>query len=59
MPKTVLKEKSREEYVVVKLPKSLIDEVDKHLGDYGYRSRMEFIKEAIRKHLFDIMRMEG
>jgi len=35
----------------VKLPKSLLDEVDKELGKHGYRSRSEFLKDAVRSLL--------
>ena len=51
MPKT--KAKGRAEYVFQKIPKSLIDEVDKLVGLQGYRSRSEFIKDAIRNLLRD------
>jgi len=49
MPKT--KAKTEAEYVFVKIPKSLLVEVDKIIGKYGYRSRMEFVKDAIRSLL--------
>jgi len=49
MPKTVAKTEA--EYVFVKIPKSLLDEVDKAIGKHGYRSRTEFIKDAIRSLL--------
>ena len=41
------------DYVSVSLPKSLINRIDEIIRnrDYGYSSRAEFIKEAIRKHL--------
>ena len=41
------------DYVSVSLPKTLIDKIDEIIRnrDYGYSSRAEFIKEAIRKHL--------
>jgi Arc/MetJ-type ribon-helix-helix transcriptional regulator len=40
-----------DEYVTVRLPKELMDEVDEMIrkGVRGYKSRAEFIKEAIRK----------
>jgi len=49
MPKT--KAKTEAEYAFVKIPKSLLEEVDKIIGKYGYRSRMEFVKDAIRSLL--------
>jgi len=39
------------EYVTIKLPKDLISEMDKLLGKYGFTSRAEIAKEAIRKLL--------
>jgi Arc/MetJ-type ribon-helix-helix transcriptional regulator len=48
MPKT-LAEKT--EYGFVKVPEDLIQEVDKVVGKHGYRSRAEFVKEAIRRLL--------
>jgi len=49
MPKTIAKAEA--EYVFVKIPKSLLDEVDKAVGKHGYRSRTEFVKDAIRSLL--------
>jgi len=49
MPKTYAKTEA--EYTIVKLPRSLLREVDKVLGKHGFRSRTEFIKEAIRSLL--------
>ena len=49
IPKT--KAKERVEYRLLKIPKDLAEEVDKVLGTYGYRSRTEFVKDAIRRLL--------
>ena len=49
MPKTTARTEA--EYLPVKIPKSLLDEVDKAVGKYGYRSRAEFVKDAIRSLL--------
>lgn len=38
-------------YVDVSLPKDLVDEMDKLVGQYGFRSRAEIAKEAIRQLL--------
>lgn len=46
MPKTSAK--TAAEYMPVKIPMSLLKEIDKVLGKAGYRSRSEFVKEAIR-----------
>ncbi|MEM2342359.1 MAG: ribbon-helix-helix domain-containing protein [Candidatus Bathyarchaeia archaeon] len=56
MPKSIVKSLSRREeeegarYISVKIPKELMDEIDKIVssGILGYRSRMEFIKDAVR-----------
>ena len=40
------------QYVSIKLPSELIEIIDEEIvGKLGYRSRAEFIKEAIRKEL--------
>ena len=39
------------EYVTIKLPKILVDEIDKILEKKGFKSRAEFVKEAIRLRL--------
>jgi len=40
------------EYVIVKLPRELIKEIDLLVGKYGYRSRAEVVKEAVRRFLY-------
>jgi Arc/MetJ-type ribon-helix-helix transcriptional regulator len=49
---------STDEYTTVRLPKELMEEVDKILkrGVMGYKSRAEFIKEAMREKLRTIPR---
>jgi len=49
MPKTA--SQREEEYSTVKVPKDLIDEIDKMMDKLGYRSRSEFVKDAIRSLL--------
>lgn len=58
MPRT--KGKGRAEYTFVKIPKDLVDEVDKSVvtTSYGYRSRSEFIKDAVRRLLSEYHRKE-
>lgn len=49
-------EPNSDEYTTVRLPKELMDEIDqiiKH-GIRGYKSRAEFIKEAIRKRFEEL-----
>ena len=49
----------RASYTAVSLSKELLQEVDKcirKLPNYEYRSRAEFVKEAIRCHLNKIQR---
>lgn len=45
--------KIKREYVTVSVPKGLASEIDNVIKEkkYGYKSRAEFIKEAIRKLL--------
>ena len=45
-------------YVIVKLPKELIDEVDKIVGSHGYKTRPEVIKDAVRAMLREYKRYE-
>lgn len=62
MPKSIVKSSqagSEEEgarYISVKIPKELMDEIDRIVstGMLGYRSRMEFIKEAIRDKIREL-----
>jgi len=49
MPRT--RAEGQADYIFVKIPKSLLDEVDEILGKHGYRSRSEFVKDAIRSLL--------
>jgi len=49
MPKTASTEE--QEYSTVKVPKDLISEIDKMMDRLGYRSRSEFVKDAIRSLL--------
>ncbi len=39
---------SREDYVIIKLPADLVREIDRFIGRYGYRSRAELVKDAVR-----------
>ena len=52
--------KKEPKYVSVSIPRDLIERIDKIIksGRYGYDSRPEFIKEAIRKRLEEIYREE-
>lgn len=36
-------------YVTIKLPRNLVDEIDKFVGKYGFISRTEVVKEALRR----------
>ena len=49
MPKTA--SEKEEEYSTVKVPKGLIEEIDKMMDRYGFRSRSEFVKDAVRNLL--------
>jgi len=39
------------DYVTLKIPKKLANEIDKLVGKHGFTSRAEVAKEAIRKLL--------
>jgi Arc/MetJ-type ribon-helix-helix transcriptional regulator len=47
---------SSDEYTTVRLPKELMEEIDEIIrhGVRGYKSRAEFIKEAIRKRFEEV-----
>jgi hypothetical protein len=47
---------SSDEYTTVRLPKELMEEIDEIIrhGVRGYKSRAEFIKEAIRKRFEEL-----
>ncbi|GEM_PF-1085890 len=42
---------SSKDYVIIKIPKALADEIDAFLGKHGYKSRAELVKDAIRSLL--------
>jgi metal-responsive CopG/Arc/MetJ family transcriptional regulator len=43
-------------YSLIKIPRELADEIDKIVGKHGYRSRTEFIKDAVRALLREYAR---
>jgi Arc/MetJ-type ribon-helix-helix transcriptional regulator len=49
-------ESNSDEYTTVRLPKELMEEIDQIIrrGIRGYKSRAEFIKEAIRKRFEEL-----
>ena len=49
----------REEYVAIKLPKDLIQEMDRLVGTHGYRSRAEIAKDAIRRLITNLREAQG
>jgi len=49
MPKTA--SQKTQQYSTVKVPMDLVKEVDRMMDKHGYRSRSEFIKDAIRSLL--------
>jgi metal-responsive CopG/Arc/MetJ family transcriptional regulator len=53
MPMSATDDSKSDNYTTVRLPKELIQEIDEIIKRKirGYRSRSEFIKEAIRKRL--------
>lgn len=43
-------------YSVIKIPDELAEEIDKIVGKHGYRSRTEFVKDAVRALLREYAR---
>jgi len=41
-------------YTVVKIPENLVNEVDRFVGRFGFTSRAEFVKEAVRRLLTEL-----
>lgn len=69
MPRSIVRvsqrvgERKEEEakYISVKIPRELMNEVDKIVsaGILGYKSRMEFIKDAVRDKIDKIFRLKA
>ncbi len=49
-----------EDYLSVRLPKELMTEIDRLVGRkaFGFRSRAEFIADAVRRRLEEIVGLE-
>jgi Arc/MetJ-type ribon-helix-helix transcriptional regulator len=49
-------ETNQDDYTTVRLPKEIMDEIDEIIkrGTRGYKSRAEFIKEAVRKRFDEL-----
>ena len=45
------KSRVAENYVTVKLPRDLAEYIDLVISRYGYKSRAEFIRDAVREKL--------
>ena len=43
-------------YTTIKIPTGMVENIDKIINDekFGYKSRSEFVKEALRKHIKDL-----
>jgi len=54
-----MKEEKEEKYAQVKLPKTLVVEVDKLIGTFGFTSRAEIVKSALRSLLLDYHKFIG
>lgn len=69
MPKSIVKSSQKSggqegeeaRYISVKIPKELMDEVDRIVsaGILGYKSRMEFIKDAVRDKVLKLRSEAG
>ena len=53
-----MSEKKEDDYVIVRIPKELSDEVDKLIGTKGFRSKAEIVKEALRDLLAHYQKTE-
>lgn len=42
---------NEKEYRIIKLPKDLADIIDEMIGRMGYKTRTEFVKDAVRRLL--------
>lgn len=47
------------DYINIKIPKDLGNEIDKMIQKRGYASRAEFVKEAVRKHIDEFKKISG
>jgi len=47
---------SDDDYKTIKIPNGMIKNIDNFINDkkFGYVSRAEFVKEAVRKHIKDL-----
>ncbi|GAG87046.1 unnamed protein product [marine sediment metagenome] len=47
---------NRNGYTTIKIPNGMVENIDKIINDkkFGYKSRSEFVKEALRKHIKDL-----
>ena len=44
---------SEKKYAVIKLPEDLVNMIDLMIGRMGYRTRTEFVKDAVRRLLHE------
>ena len=51
MPRKIEKEPIEGNYTTIKLPNDLVTSMDKLIGTYGFKSRAEIVKEALRELL--------
>jgi Arc/MetJ-type ribon-helix-helix transcriptional regulator len=51
LPRKIEKEPTEGEYTTIKLPNDLVTSMDKLIGTYGFKSRAEIVKEALRELL--------
>jgi len=48
LPRKIEKEPIEGDYTTIKLPNDLVSSMDKLIGTYGFKSRAEIVKEALR-----------
>lgn len=46
-----MRKKEKTSYTIIKLPMDLADEIDRLMYKFGYRTRSEFVKDAVRRLL--------
>jgi len=51
LPRRIEKEPIEGDYTTIRLPNDLVTSMDKLIGTYGFKSRAEIVKEALRELL--------
>ena len=56
-----MKKTKQPEYVNIPLPIGLANEIDDIIkeGEFGYKTKSEFVKEAVRERLIELAKFKG